>query len=170
MDSIAPEMTTLRLVRGAKPILPPLRFVLNVIREKSQDPEFIYKRLIDISDYQDAQSNGSMEGSESMVSLQNLEDIQYIYACLGGARARVDPTEAQVRECFGLPMGEAAAMLGLVSASALRRVCRKYGIAKWPREKRTSPKESRTPQTSQTEPPHKRSKTHTKWVVVKPIG
>lgn len=172
MDSVAPEMTTPRLAHGAVPILPPLKLVLNIIREKSRDPEFIYKRLIDISDYQDAQSMGSIgsvDGSESMGSLQCLEDIQYIYSCLRNDRSRVDPTEEQVRECFGLPMGEAAAMLGLVSTSALRRVCRKYGIAKWPREKRSSPRESSAQQTSQTEPPHKRAKTHTKWIVVKPM-
>lgn len=171
MDPIAPEMTTPRLAHGAVPILPPLKFVLNVIREKSRDPEFIYKRLIDISDYQDAQSMGSIgsvDSSEGVDSLHCLEDIQYIYSCLS-SRSRVDPTEAQVRECFGLPMGEAAAMLGLASASALRRVCRKYGIAKWPRERRSSPKESSAQQTSQTEPPHKRAKTHTKWIVVKPM-
>lgn len=167
MDSITPEMTDPRLAHGAVPILPPLRLVLNTIRNKSRDPEFIFKRLIDaevMEEMQNAQSVGSVDGSESVGSyhsLQCLEDIQYIYACLG-SRSQ-DPTEEQVRECFGMPMREAAAALGLVSTSALRRVCRKYGIAKWPREKRASPKEA------QTEPSNKRAKTRTKWINAKPI-
>jgi len=43
-------------------------------------------------------------------------------------------TEERVKECFAMPLNEAAARLG-VCASVLKRVCRRMGVKRWPSRK-----------------------------------
>ena len=65
MDPIAPEMTTPRLAHGAVTDPPSSEVRSKRHQREVTRPEFIYKRLIDISDYQDAQSMGSIGSVDS---------------------------------------------------------------------------------------------------------
>ena len=47
------------------------------------------------------------------------------------------PTEAELRENFGLPLQDVAVKMG-IQLTALKKLCRKYGVMKWPHRKLTA--------------------------------
>ena len=68
-------------------------------------------------------------GSESDDPSVEGEELQCETSQRGGKRKRVLCED--IRECFNMPLTRAAEQLG-IGTTTLKRICREYGIARWP--------------------------------------
>eukprot|EP00285_Hemiselmis_virescens_P014646 CAMPEP_0173396040 /NCGR_PEP_ID=MMETSP1356-20130122/34279_1 /TAXON_ID=77927 ORGANISM="Hemiselmis virescens, Strain PCC157" /NCGR_SAMPLE_ID=MMETSP1356 /ASSEMBLY_ACC=CAM_ASM_000847 /LENGTH=126 /DNA_ID=CAMNT_0014354957 /DNA_START=86 /DNA_END=463 /DNA_ORIENTATION=+ len=98
--------------------------------------------LSEISEALDDQSNSTMRRSKSQENLQrvratsNLNMPSSPTASVGSAHNSRMPmlSEKELREHFNMPLNEVAKKYGMCT-TALKKLCRKYGVMQWPHRK-----------------------------------